>query len=84
MIIRFAGNSRPIEFKAARTRSLLSAIVLSGNPTILKAGMPDEICNCKSTSSVSNPLKAMVLTCACIQNSYHLGTVSPLRQRRVG
>ena len=50
MVIRLAGNDMPNEFRAARTRSLLSPTALSGKPTIENEGKPDDICTCKSTS----------------------------------
>lgn len=41
----------PIDDKAGRTRSRLSAIALSGSPTMTKAGSPADNCTCTSTSA---------------------------------
>ena len=68
MVIRLAGKDSPKDCRAARTRSLLSAIALSGRPTIVNAGNPEETCTCRSTSRISKPLKVIVLTRASIRH----------------
>jgi hypothetical protein len=42
-VIHLAGIVKPSDPKAARTLSRDSAIVLSGKPTMVKAGKPEEI-----------------------------------------
>jgi hypothetical protein len=61
-VMRFGGKARPMEVKAARTRSRLSVTALSGSPTTVKAGSPGAICTCTSTSKTRMPWKATVLT----------------------
>ncbi len=61
------GNASPIEDKAALTLSFDSAIVLSASPTMVKAGIPGDICTCTSISVISIPLNVRL----AIMN-YHL------------
>ena len=49
---------------APRTRSRDSATILSGRPTMAKAGSPLIIRTCTSTSLASMPKNATVLICA--------------------
>ena len=55
---RFGGSARPMEVRAARTRSRASPTALSGRPTTRKAGRPLDICTCTSTGTASMPAKA--------------------------
>jgi hypothetical protein len=41
-VIRREGHSSPEDSSAARTRSRDSRTIVSGSPTIVKAGSPDE------------------------------------------
>ena len=71
MVILLAGRLKPKACMAERTLSLLSAIALSGRPTMVKFGKPDDICTCKSTGKVSSPLKVMVLMLFYLMTKRH-------------
>jgi hypothetical protein len=61
-VIRLGGKARPKAPSAARTRSRDSATALSGSPTTVKAGNPEAIVTCVSTSMTSTPWNATVRT----------------------
>ena len=67
IVMRLGGSARPIAASAARTRSRLSATALSGRPTMMKAGSPEESCTCTSTARASSPRYATVATVAAIR-----------------
>ena len=83
----FAGNSKPIECKAARTRSRLSAMDLSANPTIVNAGNPFVSCTSVVIFNVSIPTKETVVVVASIWYpllNYQRGILVELSQSVLG
>ena len=54
-VMRFGGSARPMAPMALRTRTRDSPTALSGRPTMVKLGRPDEMLTCTSTSSASMP-----------------------------
>src|SRR3954453_1083204 len=53
--MRFCGNSRPLDRRAARTRSRLSRHEVSGRPTIVKPGRPFDTWTSTRTGRPSTP-----------------------------
>ena len=54
-VILLGGSARPRAFSAARTRSRDSATALSGRPTMVNAGRPDDICTWTSIPKTAIP-----------------------------
>ena len=54
-MIRFCGNSKPLLWMAARTRSRDSRTALSASPTTVKAGRPRRMSASTVTRRLSTP-----------------------------
>ncbi len=63
-VMRWAGNSKPPFWMAARTRSLASFTSVSAKPTIVNAGKPLARCTSTLTCCASMPARARLLSTA--------------------
>src|SRR4029453_19282541 len=59
-VMRWGGNSNPEFRMALRTRSRLSRTLVSGRPTIVKIGMPNDTSTSTWTAHASMPYRAAV------------------------